>query len=79
MNHGTFFVWPNDPTDWATIPADRDRACGANVAFADGHVHFKKWQYLGRKRINPDTPAANAQDRADLRWVLDTVTGAGAP
>jgi len=75
MTSGTFVANPDLPGVWYTIPGERDRGCGANVAFADGHVQFKKWQYLGRIRVGMQTPVKNAADRADLRWVLDAVSG----
>ena len=68
MASGAFFVDP-DQIIWYMIPGYRDRGCGANVAFADGHVSFKKWQYLGRTRTWPTTDVQNALDRADLAWV----------
>jgi prepilin-type N-terminal cleavage/methylation domain-containing protein/prepilin-type processing-associated H-X9-DG protein len=75
MTSGTFVANPDQPGAWYTIPGERDRGCGANVAFADGHVSFKKWQYRGRIRQDFEKPVANAADRADLRWVLDAVSG----
>jgi len=74
---GAFFVDPDQspPDHWWMVPGDRDKGCGANVAFADGHVFFKKWQYLGRKRgDNPAPPVKNQQDRADLAWVLSVLS-----
>ena len=75
MTSGAFVADPDQPGVWYTIPGQRDRGCGANVAFADGRVQFKKWQYPGRIRKVLATPVANAADRADLRWVLDAVSG----
>ena len=75
MTSGTFVVDPTRPNCWYTIPGERDRGCSANVAFADGHVNFKKWKYLGRIRTDLETPGANDADRADLRWVLDALSG----
>jgi prepilin-type processing-associated H-X9-DG protein len=79
MTSGTFVANPDLPDVWYTIPGERDRGCGANVAFADGHVRFKKWQYLGRIRTGMGTSFKNAADRADLRCVLDALSGAGGP
>ena len=70
MASGAFFVSAVQNNIWWMIPGYRDRGCGANVAFADGHVSFKKWQYLGRRRTGPETPVRNEQDRADLAWVV---------
>ena len=70
MTSGSFFVLPDQTDIWWMIPGYRDKGCGANVAFADGHVSFKKWQYLGRTRTGPDTPVQNEWDRADLAWVV---------
>jgi prepilin-type N-terminal cleavage/methylation domain-containing protein/prepilin-type processing-associated H-X9-DG protein len=75
MTSGAFVADPDQPGVWYTIPGQRDRGCGANVAFADGRVQFKKWQYPGRIRKVLATPVANAADRADLRWVLDAASG----
>jgi len=61
---------------WYTIPGERERACGANVAFADGHAYFHKWQYLGRIRTYQETTFKNQADRADSIWVLSRVPGA---
>ena len=76
MTHGTFVLDPGQTQDWYSLPGERDRQCGANVAFADGHVDFHKWQYLGRTRTNLETPFKNQADSADLRWVLTRVPGA---
>ncbi|MHC1763355.1 MAG: prepilin-type N-terminal cleavage/methylation domain-containing protein [Verrucomicrobiia bacterium] len=75
MTSGTFVADPDQPDAWYTIPGERDRDSGANVAFADGHVSFKKWQHGGRTRTGMRTPVANAADRTDLRWVLDALSG----
>ena len=75
MTSAGFLADPLQPGVWYTIPGERDRGCGANVAFADGHVQFQKWQYLGRVRTGVQTPVKNTADRADLRWVLDGMSG----
>ena len=75
MPSGTFVASPDQPNGWFTIPGERDRRCGANVAFADGHVQFQPWKHLGRIRTNMVTFVVNDADRADLRWVLDAVLG----
>ncbi|MHC1763361.1 MAG: prepilin-type N-terminal cleavage/methylation domain-containing protein [Verrucomicrobiia bacterium] len=77
MTSGAFVFQPGQANYWLTIPGDRDRGCGANVAFVDGHVAFKKWQYLGRKRTELHTPVRNDLDRSDLRWILAALPGAG--
>jgi len=74
MTSGTFVASPYQTNGWYTIPGERDRGYGANVAFADGHAQFKKWQYLGRIRIGLELGVANDADRADLRWVLDALS-----
>jgi len=79
MTSGAFVVQPGQTGYWLTIPGDRDRGCGANAASADGHVQFKKWQCLGRKRTEFQTPIRNPLDRADLIWVLDALPGAREP
>jgi prepilin-type N-terminal cleavage/methylation domain-containing protein len=79
MTMGTFAADPSRPDRWFTLPGERDRGCGANVAFAAGHVEFKKWQYLGRVRTGVGTPCVNDADRADLRWVLDATLAVGPP
>jgi len=70
MTSEAFFVPPDHTDFWYMIPGYRDKGCGANVAFADGHVSFKKWQYLGRTRTGPTTYVQNALDREDLAWVV---------
>jgi prepilin-type N-terminal cleavage/methylation domain-containing protein/prepilin-type processing-associated H-X9-DG protein len=82
MTHGTFVLDAGQLDTgridhWFTLPGERDRRCRANVAFADGHVGFHKWQYLGRStRISLATPFKNQADRADLIWVLSRVPDA---
>ena len=83
MTHGTFVLDAGQLDTgridhWFTLPSERDRRCGANVAFAAGHVgFFHKWQYLGRStRISLATPFKNQADRADLIWVLSRVPDA---
>ncbi len=44
MTCSTFVLQPHQIGFWWMMPGDRDRGCEANVAFADGHVNFKKWQ-----------------------------------
>jgi len=60
---------------WWTVPGERDRAHGANVAFVDGHVSFKRWGYLGRTRTGPGTEVRNGLDRQDLEWVQSCLPG----
>jgi prepilin-type processing-associated H-X9-DG protein len=64
--------------NWWTVPGARDRACGANVAFIDGHVIFKKWNYTGRTRTGPDTFLRNVQDRMDFKWIQSRLPGSNA-
>ncbi len=61
---------------WWTVPGSRDRGHGANLAFADGHVEFHKWNYPHRIRKAGENGFANALDREDLRWLLSRVPGA---
>jgi prepilin-type processing-associated H-X9-DG protein len=79
MTSGEFFVMPDQTGYWVMVPGYRDKGCGANLAFADGHVSFKKWQYLGRKRAGPNTTVQNELDRADLAWVLSVFPSASNP
>ena len=79
MTSGAFIVQPGQTGYWLTIPGERDRGHGANVAFADGHVAFKKWQFLGRKRTEFQTPVRNQLDRADLTWILDALPDPKVP
>jgi prepilin-type processing-associated H-X9-DG protein len=58
---------------WVMIPGCRDRNAGANVAFADGSVTFKKWLERNRTRTGSYTDPRNQQDRADLDWVLSVL------
>ena len=76
MTSGTFLCEVGQTSYWYTIPGERDRRCGANVAFADGHVDFHKWQYIGRTRTELTTPFKNEADHADLIWVLSRVPDA---
>jgi prepilin-type processing-associated H-X9-DG protein len=79
MTSGAFFVEPDQTGFWWMIPGYRDKGCGANMAFADGHVGFKKWQYLGRTRTGPTTFVQNELDRADLAWVMSVCPSARNP
>jgi len=79
MTSGAFFVDPDQTGRWWVVPGCRDNGCGANVAFADGHVSFKKWQYPGRTRTGPDTPVRNELDRTDLGWVVSVLPSAREP
>jgi len=73
---GAFVLLVGQEDCWWTVPGFRDRACGANVAFADGHADFHKWKYPHRIRSGQETLIANALDREDLRWLLSRVPGA---
>jgi prepilin-type processing-associated H-X9-DG protein len=55
------------------VPASRDRGCGANLGFADGHVEFHKWKYPRRVRKGAELDITNALDLGDLRWLLSRV------
>ena len=76
MTSGAFVLKAGQTDEWFTIPGERDRACGANFAFADGHVESHKWQYRGRIRKQLAIQVTCAADRADLIWVLNHVPGA---
>lgn len=78
MTSGEFFVSP-DQTFWFMIPGSRDRGGGANVAFADGHVFFKRWLYPGRTRTGVETPVKNERDRDDFLWVQRALVGREGP
>jgi prepilin-type N-terminal cleavage/methylation domain-containing protein/prepilin-type processing-associated H-X9-DG protein len=69
---GPFGIWPIAQTDqnrnWMFQPSDRHNR-GANLSFADGHVAFKQWRWPKRLGPEQNTPAANALDLEDLRWL----------
>lgn len=73
---GAFVLLLGQESSWWTVPGFRDRGCGANVAFADGHAEFHKWKHPNRIRKGHETPVVNARDREDLRWLLNRVPGA---
>jgi prepilin-type N-terminal cleavage/methylation domain-containing protein/prepilin-type processing-associated H-X9-DG protein len=75
VTSGLYVVEPRQNQRWWSIPGERDRGHGANVAFADGHVSFKKWQYLGRKRTAVSVDVRHGQDRADLIWLQAAFSG----
>jgi prepilin-type N-terminal cleavage/methylation domain-containing protein/prepilin-type processing-associated H-X9-DG protein len=75
VTSGLFMVEPRQNQRWWTIPGERDRGHGANVAFSDGHVSFKKWQCLGRKRSENSPPVRNDPDRADRAWLQAADSG----
>jgi prepilin-type processing-associated H-X9-DG protein len=78
---GAFFVLAKWNTDfWYMIPGYRDKGCGANVAFADGHALPHRWKDPGRRWKGPwNTDARNALDREDLAWVMGRLPGARNP
>ena len=76
---GEFFVPPETAQYWWMIPGCRDRGCGANVAFADGHVEFKRWRFLGRERRQFNEPVQNQLDRDDRLWLQSVLSSALAP
>ena len=69
---GPCWVWPIAQTDqnrnWLFQPSDRHNR-GANLCFADGHLAFKQWRWPKRLEPAQNTPAANALDLEDLRWL----------
>jgi prepilin-type N-terminal cleavage/methylation domain-containing protein/prepilin-type processing-associated H-X9-DG protein len=67
---GAFFVKGEQTQFWWMIPGYRDKSGGANIAFADGHVLFKKWKYPGRRWTDFENYVRNALDREDLAWVI---------
>ena len=75
VTSGLFVVEPRQNQRWWTIPGERDRRHGANMAFVDGHLIFKKWQYLGRKRTGVSFDVINDPDRADLVWLQAAFSG----
>jgi prepilin-type processing-associated H-X9-DG protein len=79
MTAGVFVIEPGQTGFWYSVPGECDRGSGANAAFADGHVSFKKWQYLGRRRTSTQTPIRNGQDAADLAWVVSGLPSAMDP
>ncbi|MBI4327285.1 MAG: DUF1559 domain-containing protein [Chloroflexi bacterium] len=79
MNSGAFVIQSGQTGFWYSVPGERDRGGGANVAFGDGHVRFKKWQYLGRRREGVETRVKTPQDAADLAWVVSGLPSASDP
>jgi prepilin-type processing-associated H-X9-DG protein/prepilin-type N-terminal cleavage/methylation domain-containing protein len=70
---GPFWTWPigqaNQNREWLHQPSDRHNR-GANLSFADGHVIFKQWRWPKQLGLaHGSTPAANALDLEDLRWL----------
>jgi prepilin-type N-terminal cleavage/methylation domain-containing protein/prepilin-type processing-associated H-X9-DG protein len=77
---GAFFVETGQSNFWWMIPGYRDKSGGANVAFADGHLDFKKWKDPGRRWSgNWESPTRNDLDREDLAWVVGGLPGARYP
>jgi prepilin-type processing-associated H-X9-DG protein len=70
ITSGCFFIHPAYDGLWFMVPGERDRGCGANVAFVDGHAVFQKWNYLGRTRAGGWSECKNAADRADWDWLM---------
>ncbi len=68
IEDGNFGIWrPSDYRNnlWLNLPSDRHKR-GANLSFVDGHVEKWKWKWP-KKFSNFNQPAANADDRDDLR------------
>lgn len=76
LTAGVFTLQEGHTNSWWTVPGFRDRGCGANVSFADGHTKFHKWNYPKRIRTGPELGIRNAADLEDLRWLLSRVPGA---
>lgn len=72
-NAGVFVLEVGQADHWWTVPGFRDRGYGANVAFADGHSEFHKWNYPHRIRRSEETPITGNLDLQDLLWLLDRV------
>jgi len=72
---GTFTLQAGQTDYWWTVPGGRDRGCGANVAFADGHADFHKWKFPNRHRKSNTMEVVNALDREDLLWLLNHLPG----
>jgi len=74
------FIEDLDQTDhWWVVPGARDKGNGANVAFADGHVEFRKWQFPSRTRTAPEMPVQNELDRSDLAWLQSVYASVREP
>jgi prepilin-type processing-associated H-X9-DG protein len=54
---------------WSHLPADRHRR-GANLGYTDGHFAYQCWKWPKVFRRYDQEPA-NAQDRADLDFILE--------
>jgi prepilin-type processing-associated H-X9-DG protein len=76
---GEFFVRKEQTDFWCMIPGHRDKSGGANVAFADGGVRFKRWKDPGRRWTAFETPVRNDLDREDLAWVVSCLPGPRNP
>jgi prepilin-type N-terminal cleavage/methylation domain-containing protein/prepilin-type processing-associated H-X9-DG protein len=60
---------------WNDIPSDR-HALGANLAFCDGHVERRPWQWPKKhKHLHPFGKAENDRDLQDLRWLQERLPG----
>ena len=79
MTCGPFTLQAHQAKFWHAMPGDRDRGCGANVAFADGSVKFKKWQYLGRVREGAGTSTQGQPDDNDLAWLVSMMPSVTDP
>lgn len=77
VTSGGFFLNVDNQGIWWSVPGSRDKSSGANLAFVDGHVEFKKWQCRLRIRKGMETPAAQGADAADLTWLLSLTPRVG--
>lgn len=70
ITSGCFFIDPDFDRAWFMVPGERDRRCGANVVFVDGHAEFHRWKYRGRTRSGGWSLCKNKEDRADWDWLV---------
>jgi prepilin-type processing-associated H-X9-DG protein/prepilin-type N-terminal cleavage/methylation domain-containing protein len=68
---GPFMMTLPGSPGWWDNPSDR-HSRGANLAFADGHVEYWRWQWP-KPNKQWSLPAANAQDREDLRRIQNAM------
>ena len=64
---GMLSLYPAGWDIWDTLPANRDRRGGINIAFADGHAVSHAWKHWPKKR----EACVNPQDASDLHWLQD--------
>ena len=59
---------PGNQDQWAVRPGEQHN-CGANLAYADGHVAPHRWRWS--RKVGGSNVPVYAKDQADFRFLKD--------